>query len=173
MADRDTDIVSIFATDDELIEVAVGALAIAEHPYRLMTPALGSCVGVSIYDPLTRRGTLAHVMLPVPHGSTVDVHSARFADFAVPEMIRLMVERGSLRRRMVAKIAGGAMMFRADTTVAGIGERNVAEVKRQLDLMSIPLVAEDTGEAHARTIELDLETGELSVRSFRFGVIKL
>jgi chemotaxis protein CheD len=51
--------------------------------------------------------------------------------------------------------------------------RNVTEVKRQLELMSIPLVAEDTGEAYARTLELTLQTGEVIVRSYQYGVRRL
>lgn len=64
-------------------------------------------------------------------------------------------------------------MFKAEASTQGIGGRNVAEVKRQLALMSVPLTAEDTGETHARTVELVLESGELLVRSYQFGVLRL
>lgn len=170
---RDLDIAALFGPSDDLVEVGVGELAVAGHPKRLMTPALGSCVGVAIFDPFGKRGALAHVMLPTPGDRSPGADTARFASYAVPEMVRLLVDHGSLRRRMVAKIAGGAAMFRGDTAIASIGDRNVAEVKRQLGLMSIPLVAEDTGEGHARTIELELDSGVLVVRSYQFGVQRL
>lgn len=157
----------------EVIEVGIGELVVAEAPKRLMTPALGSCVGIALYDPYARRGGLGHVMLPAPANSGDSAASGRFADYAVKELVMMLVEKGSLRRRIHAKIAGGAAMFRGDPSIASIGDRNVAEVKRQLALMSIPLVAEDTGESYARTIELALETGELHVRSYQFGVRRL
>lgn len=159
--------------DPDLIEVGIGELVVAEAPKRLMTPALGSCVGIALYDPYGRRGALGHVMLPKPVSNGDSGMGGRFADHAVKELLEKLVEAGSLRRRVHAKIAGGAAMFRGDPANASIGDRNVAEVKRQLALMSIPLVAEDTGESHARTVELVLETGELLVRSYQFGVRRL
>lgn len=167
------DMLRAYGDEADLIEVGIGELVVAEAPKRLLTPALGSCVGIALYDPYSYRGALGHVMLPTPaiHSETEEL--GRFADFAVKELVRLLVEGGALKRRLLAKIAGGAAMFRGDPAVASIGDRNVAEVKRQLALMSIPLVAEDTGESYARTIELVLETGELLVRSYQFGVRRL
>lgn len=157
----------------ESIEVMIGELVVAQAPSRLITPALGSCVGLALYDPFAKRGGLAHIMLPGPANEYADSSPGRFADFAVPELIRMMVASGSLKRRIHARIAGGAAMFHAESAVGTIGERNVSEVKRLLSLMSIPLLAEDTGEAHARTLEMMLQTGEVVVRSYRFGVRKL
>jgi chemotaxis protein CheD len=160
-------------TDANVLEVGIGEIVVAEAPARLVTPALGSCVGVIIYDAFAKRGALSHVMLPSPALKGMGGQSGRFADFAVPEMVRLMRDRGSLLSRLEARIAGGAAMFRGDTTIARVGVRNVTEVKRQLELMSIPLVAEDTGEAYARTLELTLQTGEVIVRSYQYGVRRL
>jgi chemotaxis protein CheD len=161
---------SVFARNPDLIEVMIGELVVAEAPKRLVTPALGSCVGIALYDPFARRGGLAHIMLPTPHGETPDTRLGRFADHAVPRLVEMMRERGSLLARIEARIAGGAAMFKGDSAISTIGERNVAEVKRQLALMSVPLVAEDTGEAHARTLEIRLDSGETFVRSYLFGV---
>jgi chemotaxis protein CheD len=160
----------LFAPDPNLLEVGVGELAVAEHPKRLLTPALGSCVGISIWDPQAHRGGMAHVMLPTPTGGSSRAEFGRFAQTAVPQLIAMLVAQGSAPRRLVAKIAGGAAMFRGEVNIAHIGERNIAEVRHQLSLMSIPLVAEDTGEGHARTIELRLDTGVLVVRSYKYGV---
>ncbi len=153
-----------------IIEVGIGDIGVASAPGKLVTPALGSCVGVAIYDPFAKRGAMAHVMLPLMGAGTGHSASGRFADYAIPMMVQLLREQGSLLSRLEAKIAGGAAMFSGDSAISGIGERNVAEVKRQLLLTSVSLIAEDTGEAHARTVELSLETGELTVRSYQFGV---
>lgn len=154
----------------DMVEVGVGELATAQHPAYLMTAALGSCVGVCLYDSSLKRGGLAHVMLPNALESVMPGLETRFASFAVPELVRRLTASGSPKRKLVAKIAGGATMFSADSSMSQIGPRNVAEVKRQLELAGIPLYAEDTGERHARTIELRLDTGELVVRSYLYGV---
>lgn len=150
------------------VTVPVGEIGYACHPARLLTPALGSCVGVAIWDPLLRTGALSHVMLP-SLGDGLSAQDSKYATFAIPQMIERMVENGSPRRRLQAKIAGGAAMFSRDTGVASIGDRNVEEVKRQLVLMHVALLAEDTGQRHARTIELVLDTGILLVHSHHNG----
>lgn len=161
------------SSNPNLREVGVGELAVAQHPEYLMTPALGSCVGVALYDLALRQGGLAHVMLPTPLESATAGKEWRFASHAIPEMVRRLAEKGSPRRRLQAKIAGGAAMFRGDTVLAGVGERNVAETKNQLRLLNIPLIAEDTGERHARTVELHLDSGLFVVRSYLYGIRNL
>ncbi|MDZ4178429.1 MAG: chemotaxis protein CheD [Coriobacteriia bacterium] len=162
-----------FPVDSNRVEVGVGALALGRHPFYLMTPALGSCVAVGLWDVSTKQGALAHVMMARPFQNTPSGMEARFASHAVPEMARLLAQAGSPTRRLVAKIAGGAAMFRAEGVLASIGDRNVAEIKKQLELLRIPLHAEDTGERHARTVELHLDSGLFVVRSYLYGVKRL
>lgn len=155
--------------DENTVIIGTGELAVGDHPKVLVTPALGSCVGVTLWDAFARRGGMAHVMLPSPADSRVNGLIDRFASVAVPKLAEL-VAQGSNTRRLVAKIAGGSTMFGNEADVMSIGRRNVVEVKQQLALLRIPLVAEDTGGAHARTIELHLDTGLVVVRSYRYGI---
>ena len=159
--------------DPDRIEVGMGEIAVAEYPRYLMTPALGSCVGIAVYDRLHRRGALAHVMLPRPMDTVAPGIATRFASVAVDLIVEELIARGSLRRRLEAKIAGGAAMFRGDARFAAIGERNIAEVRERLELAKVPIVAEDVGGSHARTIELRLESGTLVVRSYLYGIDRL
>jgi chemotaxis protein CheD len=158
----------LFTPHPQSVEVGVAGISVAKHPARLMTPALGSCVGVALWDPLLHIGALAHVMLPATGDGTPSL-TAKYAEFAVPEMVRQIIEAGALRRRVLAKIAGGAAMFTRESGMASIGDRNVEEVKRQLALQQIGIISEDTGQGHARTIELILDTGILLVHSHRYG----
>lgn len=152
-----------------VIDVGVGELAVGKSPDRIVASALGSCVGVAVYDPVTGRGGMAHVMLPRASDTAVDGDPVRFADRAMPRLVEEICAQGSLKSRLVAKLAGGAAMFRGDSVAASIGERNAAEVKRQLGLLRIPVLAEDTGGSHARTVILDLRTGKVTVRSLAHG----
>ena len=158
--------------DDNAVIVGTGELAVGEHPQVIVTPALGSCVGIALWDACRRRGGLAHIMLPSPAESRVVGRPERFASVAIPQLANEVAE-GSTIRRLVAKISGGSTMFGGDGGFAGIGERNILEVKRQLALLRIPLLAEDTGGSHARTMELHLDTGLVIVRSYRYGIKEL
>ncbi len=56
----------------------------------LVTHALGSCIGVAIYDPVARVGGILHFMLP---DSSLDAakgqeHPYRFADTGLPQLFR-------------------------------------------------------------------------------------
>lgn len=171
--DIDKSTMALFSPGPDLIEIGVGELAVGDLSCRLIAPALGSCVALALWDPVGKQGGMAHIMLPAPAQGIEPASPGRFATYAVAELVRQLEHRGSKRRRLLAKIAGGAAMFRGEAAIANIGRRNIAEVKRQLSLMSIPLVAEDTGEGHARTVELLVDSGVVLVRSYQFGVRRL
>jgi chemotaxis protein CheD len=165
--------ISYLANADRHVSVGVGELAVAAYPSILTTQALGSCVGIALWDPQRQAGGMAHVMLPSSEDTRVDGKLQRFATHAVPELIAMLEAEGSPHRRLVAKIAGGAAMFKGDSMLASIGSRNVDEVCKQLHLAGVRLRAEDTGGDFARTIELHLDTGVLLVRSYQYGIREL
>jgi chemotaxis protein CheD len=150
--------------------VGVGESATGRHPEILVTQALGSCVGVCLWDPRLKVGGMAHVMLPSAPASGFSGRPHRFADIAVPELVQALVALGSSTRVLVAKIAGGSAMFKGESGIDTIGGRNVAAVKAQLAAYGMKVAAADTGGSHARTIELHLDTGALLVRSYTFGI---
>ena len=93
------------------IKVGIADLNVAQSPDILVTYALGSCVGICLYDRVKKIAGLSHIMLPdstVTHGA---VQIARFADTAIPKLVQQMVARGATKRVLTAKIAGGARMF--------------------------------------------------------------
>lgn len=160
-------------TDDNLIKVGMADLNVAKGAGILKTTGLGSCVGVTVYDPRTKIAGMAHVMLPsseIAKEGTLNI--AKYADTAIPEMIGRMVKLGASGSRLVAKLAGGAQMFAFGSTsdVMRIGPRNVEMCKIILNKLSIPIVAEDTGGNYGRTIELYAESGVLILRTVQQGV---
>jgi chemotaxis protein CheD len=157
--------------DPNHVIVGVGESACAKEPEVLVTQALGSCVGVTLWDPRLHIGGMAHVMLPMSPRGEFAGRRHRFADLAIPELVEEMVGRGGSRHRMVAKIAGGSAMFKGgDSGIDSIGGRNVAAVLEQLDRCGLRVRSADTGGSHARTIELHLDTGILLVRSYIYGM---
>lgn len=155
--------------DTNHVLVGVGEIACAGAGQVLITRALGSCVGVTLWDPRLNIAGMAHVMLPAAP-ERVTGRRQRFADLAIPDLLEQLQGLGVSKRRLVAKIAGGSSMFKGESGIDSIGDRNVAAVLEQLEAQGISVRAADTGGSHARTIELRLDTGVLLVRSYAQGM---
>jgi chemotaxis protein CheD len=137
----------------------------------IATIGLGSCVAITLYDPVAHVGGLAHILLPDESMSRDRSNPAKFPASAVPLLLEEMRRLGASRRRVRAKIAGGASMFSNLMTrgAINIGERNVTAVRTVLTAAKIPIVGEDTGSDHGRSVYLYLEDGRVEVRSLRKG----
>lgn len=154
-----------------IIKVGMAEMSVAASPDILMTSGLGSCIGICLYDPVTRIGGLAHVMLPSSEIGRAKDNPAKYADTAVPALIVLMEKHGANPRRLVAKYAGGAQMFSFanGSSLLKIGERNAEAVKEALEKAGIKILASDTGGSFGRTIEFSTETGLLLVKTLTQG----
>ncbi len=154
-----------------LITVGISDLNVVRKPDRLITYALGSCVGICLYDGAVNVAGMAHIMLPNSRDCIQNENKMKFADTAAVMLVERMEKQGAFKNRIVAKIAGGAQMFKVDTTygagenIMNIGKRNVEAVKRVLAELNIRIIAEDVGQNYGRTVEFAAETGILSVRS--------
>ena len=132
----------------------------------IITYALGSCIGITFYDPFLKLGGLLHVMLPMrtdPNDQKVD----KYADTGLREMIRKLSAFGMVKSRTIVKIAGGAKMFeiRGNSDFGNIGQRNAAMVKKVLMEERMRISAEDTGGSSARTMVINVATGDVIIRS--------
>lgn len=156
----------------EVIKVGMADLKIAKEPDILTTLGLGSCVGIALYDPITKIGGLAHIMLPDSTQIKNNENKAKFADTALDVLLQEMQDVGARKNRLTAKIAGGAHMFEFKNMndVMCIGARNVAAVLRVLEQRNIPVIAQDTGENYGRTIELNTQNGILRVKTIGHGI---
>lgn len=134
---------------------------------RIITYALGSCIGISFYDPAIRLAALLHIMLPERQSAT-DPNLMKYADTGIQETLRKLKAFGMVKPRMLVKIAGGAKMFeiKGNASFGNIGERNAAKVKQILKAEGLRLVAEDTGGSYARTMLIDVATGDVLIRTF-------
>ncbi len=156
----------------KVIKVGMADLSIAKEPDILTTLGLGSCVGIALYDPSTKVGGLAHIMLPDSKQIKNNENKAKFADTAIEVLVQLMLKEGARKNRLIAKIAGGAHMFEFKNMddMMRIGTRNVSAVVQILNEMHIPIVAQDVGENYGRTIELHTLTGVLRVKTIGHGI---
>ncbi|WP_346889066.1 chemotaxis protein CheD [Clostridium sp. UBA1056] len=148
------------------VKVGIGDYKIAKSPDRLMTIGLGSCIGIAMIDKKSGIGGLAHIMLPDSKKFNKISNEIKFANLAIPILIRVMVENGAKEKELRAKIAGGATMFNfADNKVnMDIGARNSIAVKAILKARKIPIDSEEIGGTKGRTIIFDTVTGDLYVK---------
>ena len=147
--------------------VGIGDMKLGRQEGTIITYALGSCIGIALYDPMIKLGALVHIMLPERVNS--DANIFKYADTGVRETLRKLYAYGAVKHRMTAKIAGGAKMFDMkgkSSAMGNIGERNAQMVKRVLMQEGIRIVKEDTGANYARTMSIDLASGMVLVKTF-------
>jgi chemotaxis protein CheD len=155
------------------IRVRVADAAIAAAPDVIVTVGLGSCVAISLYDPVAVIGGLAHILLPSEAMSRERENRAKFAGTAVPMLVEQLQARGARLVRLQAKLAGGAAMFSSLVSSPGLqmGERNVMACRAALQSAGIPLIGQDVGGDFGRSVFFTVADGVMRVRSVKRGEI--
>ena len=147
-------------------EIVVSAQAGAE----LVALGLGSCIGLAMVDRVARLAGLAHIVLP----ESRDAHRTpgKFADLAVPELIRRLRQLGGMPDRFEAALVGGAKMFELEGGL-DVGARNEQAVRVALAQAGIAVRAARTGGQQGRTMRVDVASGTVTVRAARAAPIVL
>lgn len=155
----------------EPVKVGIADLKTAACPDSLVTTGLGSCVGVCLWDPVTKIGGMVHIMLPDSTQSKTLQNKAKYADTGIKLLVEEMVKLGASKARLAAKIAGGAQMFTFPSANPSmrIGERNTEAVKKCLEHLRIKIIAEDLGGNFGRTITFFTDNGLLHIKTINKG----
>jgi chemotaxis protein CheD len=132
----------------------------------LVTYSLGSCLGVSLFDPAAGVGGMIHCMLPLSKIDPVkaEANPSMFTDVGVPCLIQAVFDLGADRRRIVAKVAGAASLL-DDKGLFKIGERNYTVLRKVLWKNNIMVAAENVGGTASRTMHLYMESGRTTIKS--------
>jgi chemotaxis protein CheD len=159
----------------ERLNVGIADYKITNTQAVIATISLGSCIGVVIYDRLTRIAGLAHILLPDSRIVKTCTNPLKFVDTGVRHMIDELIKLGANRMMLCAKIAGGAQMFESAVIdpVMMIGMKNVEAVKSVLKAENITLISEDTGKNYGRSLEFFTDTRKLVVKSILYGAKEL
>jgi chemotaxis protein CheD len=160
----------------KIININMGEAAIAHNDEKLRTGGIGSCVIIILYDPENKIGGMAHSVLPSRREKDKSSFSyskreiiepesaAKYADEAADYLLREIQKRGGDRKRLIAKLVGGAMTFKIlGDSKNNIGHQNVESAKQKLVSLGIPIEGEDTGGTVGRIAELNLENGLVEV----------
>lgn len=125
-----------------------------------LVTVLGSCIAACVRDPLLQLGGMNHFMLP--EGNAGDGAPARYGSYAMEMLINELLKRGASRRRLEAKVFGGANVLKGFTSNP-VGTRNAEFVLAYLQAEQIPVVAEDLRGIHPRKVWFFPETGRVMV----------
>lgn len=154
-------------TSGPLVKVGMAQFRVGTAPIKMMTMALGSCLGLVLYEAEAHIGAMAHAMHPRRANVKSNANRAKFVDSAIWLMVNRMIKHGANRDRITAKIFGGAKMFDYFTGSRGvlqIGEKNLIAAREELKHFGIPIIAECVGGSRGRTIVFDVTDGSVLVR---------
>lgn len=148
------------------ITIGIADMKMAQNSGMLITYALGSCIGICLYDQKIKLGALVHIMLPL-NMEAGRKNTMKYADTGIRETLKMMEAKGASRSRITAKIAGGAKMFEIKGgSMSNIGQRNIDSVHNILKREGVKLLQEDVGGSVARTLLFDVNTGLGCVRCY-------
>ncbi|MCP3951097.1 MAG: chemotaxis protein CheD, partial [Desulfobacterales bacterium] len=126
----------------------------------IITYSLGSCIGITIYDPFVKVGGLLHFQLP---DSGINVNDAyrepcKYADTAIPALFKTAYRLGARKQRMKVVVTGGSHLM-DENSHFDIGKRNYLATRKIFYRNNVMTSYEDVGGGSFRTVRLDLESG--------------
>lgn len=132
----------------------------------LVTYSLGSCIGVTAFDPVAGIGGMIHCMLPLSKiaPEKAQQNPMMFVDTGVTAMLQAVFNLGAQRKSLVIKVAGGSLLL-DEKKLFMIGERNYTVLRKVLWKNNLMIAAEDVGGNISRTLSLYVNTGRTTIRS--------
>ena len=146
---------------DQTAMIGIGEYRVGSFP--MMTIGLGSCIGLTLYDDSLKVGAMVHIMLPESAGRKD--RPGKYADTAVPLLLKELNALGCKNRSLIAKMAGGASMFEYFGANLNIGERNAEKIRALLKEHNIRLAKEEVGGKCGRSVTFfPGNSGKISIR---------
>lgn len=148
----------------ETITVGIADCRLSNQPTDvLVTHALGSCIGVAVYDPVAQVAGLLHFMLPE---SSLDPEKGKtkpytYADTGIPRLFRAAYCLGADKKRMTVWLIGGAQVLNP-AGIFNIGKRNHMACRKILWAAGMMIHAEEVGGTLSRTVRLEVGSGRLT-----------
>ena len=151
---------------EQRVIVGVADMAVSNNQdIVLITYSLGSCIGMTIYDPVAHVGGLLHAMLP---DSALDpgkatVQPAMFVDTGLRALFNAASKLKAEKERVQICVAGASQILDSSDAFS-IGRRNHDAMARLLEEHRLAIMAEQVGGLVSRTMYLNLRNGEVRLR---------
>jgi chemotaxis protein CheD len=159
----------------ERIVIGIGEFAVTTQPdAEIVTHALGSCVAVCVWDPVTKVAGMLHFLLPE---SKLNVERAAlqpgtFADTGIPLLFQAAYKAGAVKARLRVNLLGGAAVTGGPSGL-DVGRRNALIAKKMLWQNGVLVKGESLGGTETRTVTLSASTGLIQVTRGREVVEEL
>ena len=145
--------------------VDISGLIVSKNPVIIQALALGSCIGVILWDSKNKIGAFSHCFLPDSGKQYENDKSGKFVNVAINRMIKLIIKKGGVRENLVAKLAGGASVLNYKQPMLNIGERNTDKAIETLKELGIKIVGKDIRKNYGRTVTFYVETGVVTIHT--------
>lgn len=146
-----------------LVQLQIGQLAASTQP-KVISTVLGSCVSVCLFSPNEKVGGMIHFALPsaeIPNGDRQDL---RYADVAIPQLIRQLCKLSARRpHELRAKLVGGAAVVEQLHYGSEIGVKNIRKAEELLRAAGIPIIGQDVGGNRGRKVLFYTDSGRVRV----------
>jgi len=143
------------------------AMYISTAPCMIST-VLGSCVSVCLWDSVLEIGGMNHYMLPLWNGQ--GLASPKYGNIATDKLIEGMINNGSKKKNITAKVFGGASVLQIKNDIFNIGERNIDLAYNHLKINDIKIIAESVGGYAGRKLIFFPHTGEVRQKYLTNGM---
>ncbi len=145
--------------------IGIGELHVLVGSGTLITFALGSCVGICLFDASAQVAGMIHIMLPSASvGGASSSHRPHvFADTGIAALRTKMLAQGASPTAIRAKVFGGAQMFQAGGDLLAVGKRNVLATRKAVWKLKLAVDVQDVGGREARTLHMDVSSGRVLV----------
>ncbi len=155
---------------DERIFLHPGDYHFAESATKIET-ILGSCVSLTMRDPVTGHAAMCHCLLPSkPEHSSDSPHKDQrfhYVDTTVADMLSQFRARSIPPSRLIIKLFGGANVLAMLTDHRAIGSLNWQQARRSLEEQNLSVSAHDVGGKEGRRIIFETEDGSVMVKRLR------
>lgn len=151
---------------DPMSSIGLGEMRVSRDPNEVLVAfGLGSCLGIGMYDPVSKVGGMIHVVLPEQKSGN-DPNLAKFVDTGIPLLLGKVLAEGGVQSRIIVKMGGGANMLTSPglSGIFDIGSRNINKAHEVLKELKIKLVVEEVGGHVGRTVRMYISDGRMTVR---------
>jgi len=148
------------------VTVGVADMAVVnDNGASIVTHALGSCIGVTVFDPVSKVIGMLHFMLPSGRGNEQKAkkNPLMYGDTGLPLLFHKCYDMGAQKNRLIVCAAGGAEIMN-DGGKFRIGARNRTSMRQVFWKNNILVAADETGGTSSRTLYIDRDSGTVVVR---------
>ena len=147
--------------------IGIAEWVVTEEPEAVLTAAnLGSCLGISAFDPKRRCGGMIHCLLPMSKNDPdkAAAKPAMYVDTGVTLLLNKLVSMGCRLNDLEINVGGGAQI-NDQNNFFEIGKKNYTVLRKLLWKNNLLLKGEHVGGMHSRTVSLHIKTGEVWVKT--------